>query len=80
MAGTYIAIEDALESALTADLVPDESVRGTAFGVMGTVNGVGDLLSSVIVGVLWWWIGPLPGFVFSAIMMLLGAGLLYRVR
>ena len=53
LAGVYIAVEDSLEGALTADLVPDESNRGTAYGVMGTVNGIGDFLSSVVVGLLW---------------------------
>jgi len=49
----YIAVEDALEGVLTADLVPDESNRGTAYGVMGTVNGIGDFLSSVVVACFW---------------------------
>jgi MFS family permease len=53
LAGVYIAVEDALEGVLTADLVPEESIRGTAYGVMGTVNGVGDFLSSAVVGLLW---------------------------
>ena len=41
-AGIYIGTEDALEGAIPADLV-DPSARGTAYGLMGTVNGVGDL-------------------------------------
>jgi MFS family permease len=53
LAGVFIAIEDAIEGAMTADLVPEESIRGTAYGVMGTVNGMGDFLSSVVVGLLW---------------------------
>jgi MFS family permease len=80
LAGVYIAIEEALEPALTADLVPDEAVRGTAYGVLGTVNGVGDFLSSAAVGVFWYWWGPVPGLAASAVLMLLGAVLLARVR
>ena len=79
LAGVYIAIEESLEGAMTADLVPDESNRGTAYGVMGTVNGVGDFLSSVIVGLLWSF-QPEAGFVYAAVAMLLGALLLVRVR
>jgi MFS family permease len=79
LAGVYIAVEDALEGALTADLVPDLTNRGTAYGVMGTVNGVGDLVSSVVVGVLWS-VNPVLGFVYAALMMLAGWLLLYRVR
>ncbi|MHB1037280.1 MAG: MFS transporter [Pirellulales bacterium] len=79
LAGVYIAVEDSLEGVLTADLVPDESIRGTAYGVMGTVNGVGDFLSSVIVGLLWSF-SPVAGFGYAAVAMLLGAVLLQRVR
>jgi len=79
LAGVYIAVEDALEGVLTADLVPDESNRGTAYGVMGTVNGVGDFLSSVVVGLLWAF-SPEAGFAYAAAAMLFGAILLHRVR
>jgi MFS family permease len=79
LSGVYIAAEDALEGAITADLIPDESIRGTAFGVMGTVNGVGDFASSAIVGLLWAF-NPVIGFCYAAGMMVLGAVLLYRLR
>jgi hypothetical protein len=29
------------------------TVRGTGFGLLDTVNGVGDFVSSIVVGVLW---------------------------
>ncbi len=79
LAGVFIAIEDSLEGAMTADLVPDESNRGTAYGVMGTVNGVGDFLSSAVVGLLWS-LSPEAGFAYAAVAMLFGALLLVRVR
>ena len=79
LAGVYIAVEDSLEGALTADLVPDESNRGTAYGVMGTVNGIGDFLSSAVVGLLWS-LSPQAGFAYAAVAMFLGAVLLHRVR
>ena len=41
LAGIYIAVEDALEGAMTADLAPAVESRGIAYGVMGTVNGSG---------------------------------------
>lgn len=78
-AGIYIAAEDTLEGAMTADLVPDLAIRGMAYGVVGTVNGVGDLVSSLLVGALWA-VHPTIGFAYAAVMMLLGALLLYRVR
>jgi MFS family permease len=79
-AGIFMAVQEALEGAMTADLVAEKSLRGTAYGVLGTVNGVGDLISSVLVGVLWWAFGPIPGFLFAAVLMLCGTVLLYRWR
>jgi len=79
LAGVFIAVEDALEGVLTADLVSDESNRGTAYGVMGTVNGVGDFISSAVVGVLWSF-SPEIGFAYAGLTMLFGAVLLYRVQ
>jgi MFS family permease len=79
LAGVYIAAEDSLEGALTADYVPDTSARGAAYGVMGAVNGLGDFLSSAIVGLLWT-VHPAAGFAYAAAMMFLGAVLLMRVR
>ena len=79
LGGVYIAIEDALEGVLTADLVRPE-IRGTAYGVMGTVNGVGDLVASVMVGTLWTAISPVVAFACAAGLMLLGGAVVYRFR
>ncbi|HXG13315.1 MAG TPA: MFS transporter [Gemmataceae bacterium] len=80
LAGCYVAIEEALESVVTADLVPDVGLRGTAYGVLGTVNGLGDFLSSLMVGLLMQFVSPVAAFAYAAVMMLLGAVLLARVR
>lgn len=79
LAGSYIAAEDALEGALTADFVGPH-IRGTAYGVMGTVNGVGDLVASVIVGLLWTVVSPQVAFAYAAAVMLVGAILMHRLR
>lgn len=73
-AGVYIAMEDALEGAIPADLVPREA-RGTAYGLMGTVNGVGDLAASVLVGTLWTAVSPAAGFAAAGALMTAGAAL-----
>ena len=78
-AGIYIAIQDALEGAIPADLVPAQS-RGTAYGLMGTVNGVGDLTASVLVGSLWTAISPAVAFDCAGAVMLAGTLLLIRNR
>ncbi len=81
LAGTYIAFEDALSGAITADYVADPALRSTAYAVMGTVKGFGDLLSSVLAGLLWFLLGsPTPGFAAAAVVMAAGALLLLRIR
>jgi len=51
LAGLYIAIVDAMERALAADILPLDK-RGTGYGALATVNSFGDLLSSIVVGFL----------------------------
>jgi len=80
MAGFSIAVEDALEGVVTADLVADDGLRGTAYGVLGTVNGVGDLVASVLVGTLWTAISPAWGFGSAAVLMGIGTLVTYRLR
>jgi len=79
LGGTFIAAEDALEGALAADLLP-EDVRGTGYGVLATVNGLGDFLSSIIVGALWTAFNPAIGFAYATLLFILGAITIYRVR
>jgi len=79
LAGFSIAVTDALAGAMTADLVA-EPVRGTAYGVLGAVNGVGDLVASVVVGVLWTTFSPVVAFAYAALGMGTGALVLARLR
>jgi len=78
-AGMFIAVEDALEGATAAELLPEE-IRGLGYGVLGSVNGVGDLFSSVIVGVLWTHVSIPAGLLYAAALSVLGAVLILRVR
>ncbi|MCS6937167.1 MAG: MFS transporter [Candidatus Bipolaricaulota bacterium] len=78
LAGVYIAVEDTLEGALTADLVPNEGVRGVAYGVLGTINGVGDFIASAVVGLLWTALSPVVAFGYAALLMAAGALILSR--
>ena len=79
LGGIYVGIEETLEDSLCADLV-DEADYGVAFGVLATVNGVGDFLSSAIVGVLWTVAGTTVAFGYSAALFLAGAVLVARLR
>jgi hypothetical protein len=45
--------------------------------VLATANGIGDLVSSVVVGALWSMVGPAAGFLYAGIFTALGAVLVY---
>jgi MFS family permease len=77
--GIYVAVEETVEDSLCAELV-DESHHGMAFGVLATVNGIGDFLSSVVVGILWTSCGISAAFGYSAILFLAGAVLALTIR
>jgi MFS family permease len=75
--GIYVAIEETLEDSLCAELV-DESQHGMAFGVLATVNGVGDFLSSAMVGTLWGVFGSAVAFGYSFLLFTAGTALILR--
>ncbi|MDD5542698.1 MAG: MFS transporter [Acidobacteriia bacterium] len=79
LAGLFIAIEDALERAIAAELLPAE-VRASGYGVLATINGVGDFVSSVVVGLLWAHVSTGAGFLYSGILSIIGAFMIARVR
>jgi MFS family permease len=76
LAGLHEAIQQSLEKSLAAELLPAES-RGSGFGVLAAVNGIGDLVSSVAVGVLWSSVGAAAGFAYAGALMFIGAALVY---
>jgi MFS family permease len=78
LGGIYVAIEETLEDSLCAELVSEDH-HGMAFGVLATVNGVGDFLSSVIVGALWSGVGLAAAFGYSAVLFAAGAWLVSSV-
>jgi MFS family permease len=71
IAGLVNGVQDTLEGAATGSLAPSDQ-RGLAFGLLGATNGIGDLVSSVVVGVLWT-AHPALGFCYSALLMGIGA-------
>jgi MFS family permease len=79
LAGVFIAWEDTVEGTAVRDYV-GEDLSGTAYGVMGAVNGVGDFISSFMVGMLWTLVGPVWGFGYAAIVGLAGALLMATFR
>jgi MFS family permease len=74
--GVHGAMQQSLEKSMAAELLPAK-VRGSGFGVLATVNGIGDLVSSIAVGVLWSSVSPDAGFLYAGIFALAGALLIY---
>ena len=66
-AGFSAGTVKSLEKSYAATLLP-ESVRGTGLGLLQTVNGIGNLCSSLIVGGLWSFVSPVAGFVYAAVL------------
>jgi hypothetical protein len=78
LGGVQVAIEEMLEDSSRAELV-DPAQHGMDFGVLATVNGVGDFLSSAMVGLLWSFFGQKVAFGYTAVLFLMGAILVVRV-
>lgn len=79
LSGISIAAVTTLQKAYAADLLPAD-MRGIGYGLLETINGIGDLLSSIIVGSLWTVISPTIGFIYAAILSFLATVLLIKSR
>ncbi|MFI6147470.1 MFS transporter [Streptomyces sp. NPDC051109] len=80
LAGVGIgAVETAQHSAVAA-LAPKD-LRGSAFGMLATVQSLGNLAASTIAGILWTTISPTAAFTYLTVWMVLAlAGLLTSAR
>jgi MFS family permease len=79
-AGFFTAVADTVEGTAAADLLPTE-YRGTGFGILQTVNGIGDFVSSAVVGAIWVLVSPLIAFSYAAVLTAAGGLiLLYLTR
>lgn len=76
--GLYMGVWETLESTTAATLLPAQ-IRGVGFGVLATVNGVGDFISSASVGALWV-ISPVWAMLFVIVMSLGGAAMIASTR
>lgn len=71
VAGLTIGIEETLEGVLCARLVGSE-LRGSAYGALAATNGIGDMISSSLVGLLWSAAGAELAFTVAAAACSLG--------
>ena len=72
LVGTSTAFVDTGEGAHAAELL-DPAIRGRGFGLLGLIDGVGDLVSSVVVGVLFTLTSSTWAFIYAAVLAGLGA-------
>jgi MFS family permease len=75
LCGLFIAAEDTLESAVAGEMVVEEE-RALGFGALAAVNGVGDMVSSIMIGFIWAFIGYSAGFAVAAVIAAAGTVLL----
>ncbi len=79
LAGLYMAVQEALEATVTAELV-SPGIRATGFGAIATVNGAAKFISSAAVGLLWSAVSPVFGFGLAAVFMAAGTIALVKLR
>jgi len=76
--GVYLALEETLEDSFCAELVAPAQ-HGVAFGTLATVNGIGDFVSSIVLGLLWTNFGSAPAFSYSAVLFTCGSLMVLRI-
>lgn len=78
LVGAQNPVVSSVEGSLTSSLV-EERRLGTAFGVLNGINGVGDLVSSIMAGALWTFVNPSATFVAGAVLCLAASVALSRL-
>jgi MFS family permease len=68
VAGVGIGCTETVEHAAVATLAP-ESIRGSAFGLLASVQAFGNLAASAVAGALWTWASPQVAFAYLAAWM-----------
>lgn len=79
IAGTFIASEDVLEGAIASEFLP-ENLKGTGYGTLATINGIGDFVSSIIVGFLWTAVSHTACFLYVAVLSFIGAFIIWKLE
>jgi MFS family permease len=77
-AGAGIGLAEPTQSALVSQLLPDR-LRGSGFGVLGVVQAAGDLVATVVAGLLYTLASPMVAFGYAAAWMaaaMLASGML----
>jgi MFS family permease len=78
LSGVAIAVEETVEKACVAEMLPRAS-RSYGLGVLATANAVGDMVSSVGIGLLWDRVGARAAFGSAAACSAAGVLLLVTI-
>lgn len=81
LAGAGIGLAEPTQSAVVSGLLPDR-LRGTGFSALGAVQAAGDLMATVVAGVLYTAVSPALAFSYAAAWMAIAvlAGMLRPAR
>jgi len=79
LAGIGIGCVETAEHAAVAALAP-ERLRGSAFGMLATVQSLGNLAASAVAGLLWTLVSPAAAFVYAAAWMLVALVAFVAIR
>lgn len=72
LGGTGVGIYEAVEDTIAAELLPRE-IRGSGFGALAVVTGLGDLVSSLLFGWVWAAFGVAAATLVALVPMVAGA-------
>lgn len=79
LAGFSKALVSGGERAIAAEILPI-NLRGTGYGLLSLTQGIGDLASSVAVGLLWTYFSTTIGFIYAATWCIIGGVILLALR
>jgi len=79
VSGFYTAIIESSQPALASTLINDNQ-HEAGYGVMSSVDGLGDFLSSITVGLLWTYLSPAIGFAFAGILAIISGFLMFLLK
>jgi MFS family permease len=74
-AGLAIGCVETAQHSAVATLAPDH-LRGSAFGLLATIQAAGNLAASAVAGILWTAVSPAAAFGYLAAWMVIAFGLL----
>ena len=78
-AGVGIGAAETAQRAAVATLAPTE-LRGSAFGLLATIQSVGDLVASATVGLVWTLVAPATAFGLVTVVMVVALAALLVTR